>query len=254
MGALLSGESTSWIGVIPVRLHSTRVPTKALQRIGGLPLVAWCWRNACRVPQLQRVVVATDSDEIALVMQDEGAEVVRTGPHPSGTHRVAEAAMLGDLGQSGIVNLQGDLVDVDAASVMAAIEATEDADVGTVMVCGERCTGPEHVRVWHESYIATDFTRTGSGQGAHVGVYAFRPGVLQQAVQAVQTPRCREAQLEQLAWLDAGVRIGVRRVERAPMAIDTIAQLKALRARVNAGDLSVPAPVETVVYAETASR
>lgn len=216
--------------------------------------MAWCWRNACRVPHLQRVVVATDSDDIARVMQNEGADVLRTGPHPSGTHRVAEAALLGELGQSGIVNLQGDLVDVDAASVLAAIEATEDADVGTVMVTGERCSGPEHVRVWHDGHIATDFRRTGSGQGLHVGVYAFRPGVLQRAVQAVQTPRCRAAQLEQLAWLDAGIRIGIRPVARAPMAIDTIPQLEALRARVNAGVLSVPAPVETVVYAGRASR
>lgn len=247
-------EHDRWVGVIPVRLASTRIPHKALQDVGGFPLVVWCWRSAVRMRCLPRVVVATDSSAIADVLREEGAEVALTGPQPSGTHRVAQAADQLGLHGWGVVNLQGDQPDIGSEAVQSAIEATEDGPIGTVMSALPPDAGPECVRVWHRDGVATDFGRSGLGGDRHIGVYAFRPGALKAAMASGPSLRGQRASLEQLAWLDSGLRIGVRRIASAPTAIDTIPQLDALRARVKAGDLPLPPSAKTLVYAGSASR
>ena len=88
----------------------------------------------------------------------------------------------------------------------------------------------------------------------HVGVYAFRAEALRRAVAAPRVGRCLDEDLEQLAWLDAGLVIGVRGIADAPLAIDTPDQLAQLRSRVHQGLIAVPAHPGPAVYAGGAPR
>ena len=61
--------------VIPARGGSKGVPGKNLRNVGGRPLIAWSIRHALDSQTPLRVIVSTDSEEIAEVARELGAEV-----------------------------------------------------------------------------------------------------------------------------------------------------------------------------------
>ncbi|MBC8331869.1 MAG: acylneuraminate cytidylyltransferase family protein [Anaerolineae bacterium] len=65
----------SVLALIPARGGSKGVPNKNIARVGGKPLVAWTILAAKQVRSVDRIVVTTDSPEIARVARDYQAEV-----------------------------------------------------------------------------------------------------------------------------------------------------------------------------------
>lgn len=108
--------------VIPARLSSTRLPRKMLLTDSGKTLIEHTWHAARASSRASRVIVATDSEEIAAAVAAFGGEAVMTSPEaPSGTARIVEA--LGALGDADvIVNVQGDEPEISAAAIDAAID------------------------------------------------------------------------------------------------------------------------------------
>ena len=68
--------------LIPARLDSSRLEKKMLADLCGEPLIVRTWRQALKSRLAERVVVATDSLEIAAVLEERGAEVVMTSLKP----------------------------------------------------------------------------------------------------------------------------------------------------------------------------
>lgn len=122
-------------GIIPARMHSSRLPGKMLLNETGQPLIQHTWEAACRVPSLDRVIIATDSNQIAEAARGFGAEVVLTGEHPSGTDRVAEAVRNECSDAELVVNIQGDEPELDPASIdklVTAMRGRTDVEMGTL--------------------------------------------------------------------------------------------------------------------------
>lgn len=65
----------SAIAVIPARGGSKRIPRKNIKLFDGKPIIAHAVEAALRSQLFSRVVVSTDSEEIALVAEQYGAEV-----------------------------------------------------------------------------------------------------------------------------------------------------------------------------------
>jgi CMP-N-acetylneuraminic acid synthetase len=63
-----------YLGLIPARGGSKRIPNKNLARLGGKPLIAYTVEAALATPRLSRVVVSTDSPRIAAYARTLGAE------------------------------------------------------------------------------------------------------------------------------------------------------------------------------------
>jgi CMP-N-acetylneuraminic acid synthetase len=63
------------VAIIPARAGSKGVPRKNLQTLGDKPLIAWPIDVALATPEIDRVIVSTDGDEIAGVARSFGAEV-----------------------------------------------------------------------------------------------------------------------------------------------------------------------------------
>ncbi len=51
------------------------MPGKNIRPLGGKPLIAWSIEHALAVDRIERVIVSTDSEEIAAVAREYGAEV-----------------------------------------------------------------------------------------------------------------------------------------------------------------------------------
>ncbi|OYY94495.1 MAG: acylneuraminate cytidylyltransferase [Hydrogenophilales bacterium 28-61-23] len=63
------------VAFIFARGGSKGLPGKNIRPLAGKPLIAWSIEHACAVPRIERVIVSTDSEEIAAVARQYGAEV-----------------------------------------------------------------------------------------------------------------------------------------------------------------------------------
>ena len=63
------------IAIISARGGSKGLPGKNIRPLGGKPLIAWSIEHALAVKRIKRVIVSTDSEEIATVAREYGAEV-----------------------------------------------------------------------------------------------------------------------------------------------------------------------------------
>jgi 3-deoxy-manno-octulosonate cytidylyltransferase (CMP-KDO synthetase) len=218
--------------VLPARLASRRIARKPLQLIAGKPLVEWTWRAARRVAEFHRVVVATDSEEIASCVSAFGGEAILTDPaHRSGTDRVCEAARsLGASETDIVVNFQADEPFVDAATVGRAVVAWRagSADVATLAApIGSadewRSDGVVKVvagqdgRALYFSRAAIPHPRGGpplfeSEESLflrHIGIYVYRLETLTMWAGLPESSLERIERLEQLRAIEAGITIHV---------------------------------------------
>jgi len=63
------------VGFIFARAGSKGLPGKNILQIAGKPLIAWSIECALKVSRIERLIVSTDSPEIAKIARDYGAEV-----------------------------------------------------------------------------------------------------------------------------------------------------------------------------------
>src|ERR1700722_10656659 len=95
------------LAVIPARLASTRLPRKVLREISGKPMLQWIVEAALASPRLDRVVVATDSDEVMALAVEHGWEAMLTSVDlQSGSDRVHAVSQ--QIPSEIVVNIQGD--------------------------------------------------------------------------------------------------------------------------------------------------
>jgi 3-deoxy-manno-octulosonate cytidylyltransferase (CMP-KDO synthetase) len=138
------------VGVIPARLGSTRLPRKVLREIAGRPMVEWVWRAAVGSGQMDEVVVATDSEEVADACRKRAIPVAMTSiACASGTDRVHEVSR--QVEADIYVNIQGDeplLTPEHFAPLLELFRRTE-VQVSTISVpCpAEDVANPNAVKV-----------------------------------------------------------------------------------------------------------
>lgn len=63
------------LALIPARAGSKSVPNKNIRSVGGKPLLAYSIKHGLSAKRIDRVIVSTDSEEIAAVARAHGAEV-----------------------------------------------------------------------------------------------------------------------------------------------------------------------------------
>ena len=200
---------------------------KPLRVVHGRPLVLHVLERAGAASCVSRVVLATDSEEVAAVGTAAGFEVAQTGPAHNGTERVALALAGLDGSPDVVVNVQGDQPALDPSHVDAAAALVLSGfEVATV--CAPLVGDPERPsRV--KAVVGADgralyFSRAPVPHGGpywlHLGVYAFTPRGLARCVAAPSDGLAASERLEQLAWLEAGIAMGVARVARATPAVD----------------------------------
>jgi 3-deoxy-manno-octulosonate cytidylyltransferase (CMP-KDO synthetase) len=246
----------SFTVVIPARMRSTRLPGKMLADVGGKPLVAWAAERA-RASGAQRVVVATDHDDIRKALVPLGFETCLTSEaHETGTDRLAEAVAILGLGATDIVvNVQGDEPLIDPrlirevaetlarhpeASIATAAHpiaaATEFFDPNVVKVVVDRAGFARYFSRAPIPYARDAFAKSREALPAglpalrHIGIYAYRVRFLREYATLEPTPVERFEALEQLRALAHGHRIAVATWE-GPMApgVDTPADLERVR-------------------------
>jgi 3-deoxy-manno-octulosonate cytidylyltransferase (CMP-KDO synthetase) len=233
------------LGVIPARLASTRLPRKVLRELAGRPLLAWVVDAARACPQLDRVIVATDSEEVASLCRSLDVPVQLTSPDlSSGTDRVHAVAQLHDA--EIYVNIQGDepFLRPDHIAALLRPFGLPGVDVTTLKV---RCTteniaNPNAVKVvtaadgraLYFSRATIPYDRDAALNGVesrvvcwkHIGLYAFRKAALNLFPTLPASLLERTERLEQLRFLENGLSLYVEPTEHDTIGIDTEADLR----------------------------
>jgi len=82
------------LAIVPARGGSKGIPGKNLHPLGGKPLLAWSIEQARQTPRVARVLVSTDSIEIAKVAREYGAEIIMRPPEISGDTASSESCLV----------------------------------------------------------------------------------------------------------------------------------------------------------------
>lgn len=231
--------------IIPARLGSTRFKRKVLASVDGKPLLFHVWRRAKQSKLADRVVVATDSEEIARAASGFGAEVIRTAKrHKTGSDRAAEVAR--KFGGRVIVNWQGDTLGISGKTVDRAIATlksqksigvvtlacriTDDGDLHNPNVVKVVCDTHNRAMAFSRSLIP--FVRKPAGRWSrpgwrdfkylhHIGIYVFRRETLLAFTGWPRTPLEKAESLEQMRILENGEAIQVVTTTARPASIDS---------------------------------
>src|SRR5690242_16249772 len=253
------------VAIIPARFASTRLPGKALIDIAGKPMVCWVAERASAARNVDRVIVATDSEEIVKAVRARGLEVMLTSSqHTSGTDRVAEVAAA--IPEAGIiVNVQGDEPLISPQTIERAVDVmaaeTRKPNGAGIVTTWEPIESsadlfdPDLVKVvLDDDDNAIYFSRSpvpfprdaakhyGSPEVAleeepdllklfrkHTGLYVYRRDVLLEFTKWPQTQLEQTEALEQLRALAHGVKIKVVAACAASTGVDTFADLERVR-------------------------
>ncbi len=237
-------DHSSCLGIIPVRLESTRFPNKPLKDINGQSLVERVWRQASKCKSLKKLVIATNNEEIASVCQKLGMNFVMTGSHhETGTDRVAEACVLmeakGDKFDL-VANIQGDMPFINPDVIDGTISSLATADasfgmatIGTPIVdrteferaAAVKIALGESGRALYFSRAPIPYWRNFPGESSvtndsplgykHMGLYIFRRETLQQISKLPKAFTEQREALEQLRALAHGIGIKVNIVPRS---------------------------------------
>lgn len=233
--------------VIPARYASTRLPGKPLLDIAGKPMLQHTWERAL-LSGASRVVIATDDARILEAANAFGAEVLMTSAsHQSGSDRICEVVdALGVDDSECVINVQADEPLIPPEAIDQVAESLRlNADYGLATLCepieDEReYSEPSSVKVVMDKVgRALYFSRAPIPASVslptecyrHIGIYAYRVGVLRKfvtwpvaAIEAIE-------RLEQLRALYNGVAIHVSIAStRIPPGVDTPEDLAAVRA------------------------
>lgn len=218
-----------FLGIIPARYASSRLPGKPLMDIGGKSMVQRVWEQARASRSLSRVVVATDDERIADHVRGFGGETVMTrNDHPSGTDRCQEATLLAGGAFQGVINIQGDEPfvvpeQIDEAALALQEDGVDIATLAQVITDDADIDDPGEAKIIVDhrmnallfSRSPVPYLRNSDGRARwqqftylkHVGLYAYRSAALARIVQLGPSPLEVAESLEQLRWLEAGMRI-----------------------------------------------
>ncbi len=215
------------VAIIPARYASTRFEGKPLVQIGGKSMIQRVWERAKEI--FEDCYVATDDSRIEAEVLGFGGSVIMTSPdHQSGTDRIAEAVSKLDFTPDIIINIQGDEPFIAAQQLRSVVELFSDkeCDIATLVqpiTNSEDIFNPNCVKAVVDSrgyalYFSRSpipFIRSTSEAEwinkhqflRHIGLYGYRYSALRDITALEVSPLERAESLEQLRWLEAGVKI-----------------------------------------------
>ena len=235
------------LGIIPARYASTRLPGKPLALIKDKPMLQWVWEAAMNSKLINRVVIATDNEEISNFCKSIGAEAILSPSDlPSGTDRLIYTTKHFNLDYDIILNIQGDepLLTSKAIDKLIYEFVQSQADVGTLI---EKITNKEelfnpsvvkvvvdtnnnalyfsrsvipHLRdISQEDYLEK-FTFW-----KHIGIYAYTKKSLEDFSKLPESTLEKAEKLEQLRLMQSGAIYKCVEVDIDLMSIDTCEDL-----------------------------
>lgn len=221
------------IAVIPARFAATRFPGKLMEKLGDKTIIRHVYENTSAAGLFHDVFVVTDSEIIYKEINSQGGKAIMSRKsHESGSDRIAEAVV--DMNADIIVNVQGDEPFINKEPLKKLIDLFGDPSVKVAslmrQISEEEAGNPNAVKVvTDKNSDALYFSRSPvphnrSGDAAyflHMGVYAYTKEALLSFTSWSPSPLELTEKLEQLRYLENGIRIRMALTTYNNIAIDT---------------------------------
>lgn len=233
-----------FLAIIPARYASTRFPAKPLALLGEKTIIQHVYERVAKV--FSQLCVATDDERIYKEVERFGGVAVMTSVnHKSGTDRCYEAMQKMGGSPDVVVNIQGDEPFIAESQLRSIMQCFDDeaTAIATLVKPFSADTPIEDVEnpnspkvVVSNDGFALYFSRSvipflrGVPRNEwtkkhtflkHIGLYAYRTDALQKitALPLGDLEQCES--LEQLRWLQAGLKIKVATTDVETIGIDT---------------------------------
>lgn len=221
--------------MIPARYAATRFPYKLMQPLGDKTVIRQTYDNTVATGLFDDVYVVTDHEIIFNEIVNSGGKAIMSlHPHESGSDRIAEAVATMDADI--VLNVQGDEPFVKAAPLRKLLEAFDNKEVQVASLMKKftdaaLISNPNYVKVvvdknndsllfsrsvipfQRDEAIAADYYE-------HIGVYAFRKQALIQFTLWPPAITEQVEKLEQLRYLENGIRIRMIETTEVSVKID----------------------------------
>lgn len=233
-----------FIGIVPARYGSSRFPGKPLARLGERCVIEWVYRQASKV--LDDVVVATDDERIYNeVLRFGGKAEMTSTNHKSGTDRCWEAYLKAGVKADVIINIQGDEPFIQPEQIEGLMRCFDDAgtDIATMVKpfgagteyevlenpnCVKCVRGEKGEALYFSRSVVPYLRDVDKNEWSsretyykHLGIYAYRVEVLEKIVSMEQGRAEKIESLEQLRWLENGLKIKTAVTNTETVGIDT---------------------------------
>lgn len=233
-----------FLGVIPARYESTRLPKKPLKDICGHSMIEWVYKRAMK-SNLDEVIIATDSQEVFDEVKRFGGEVILTDKnHLNGTSRIAEVCeKITDYDV--IINVQGDEPLIEPEMINSLIdvfkreESLKMATLKHKLHKKEDIENPNFVKVitdrdgyaiyFSRSVIPYPRNENLDIYFKHVGIYGYKREFVLEYSKMESTPLENSESLEQLRILENGYKIKVLETPFEIIGVDTKEELEKVR-------------------------
>ncbi len=232
--------------LIPSRLSATRLPGKPLLKINGISIISHVVKKA-READIGEVYVATEDKEIVEEVNSNGGKAILTNnKHKTGSDRIFECFKKLDIkGIDYIINLQGDEPNIDINDLkhlnkLISINKPEIGTLASNINDNSKLINENIVKVITEDKlneqnfpIAKNFERKVSDLNSniyhHLGIYAYKPNILEKITNLKQTNNEIKNRLEQLRAMENGIKINVALSKFSPIGVDTMEDYIALK-------------------------
>lgn len=221
------------IGLIPVRLNSSRLFRKALLEIDKIPLVIHTYKRACLSKKLEDVFICTDSKEISDIAKKFGCKVIKTGKNLTGTDRISEASMKIKDKYDLYVDVQGDEPLVDPNHIDKVVSwhfKNMKFDIVVPSLKSKNIDTPHIVKIvkskkkvlyFSRSLVPHGFKKTNNYYLKHLSVISFKPSALEKFKQLPQSPLEKIEGVELMRALENEMLIGTFNLEGSSFSVDT---------------------------------
>ncbi len=240
------------IGVIPARYDSSRFPGKPLADIYGKSMIQRVYEQAKKAKSLNEVVVATDDKRIYRHVEKFGNVVYTSREHQSGTERCNEAISIVNVNNEYnstdvLINIQGDepFIDPKQINLAASLFDNDNVEIATLIKKIDDSVElfDENVVkvIYRKNKTAIYFSRTAIPFCKnlhpekwldsftfykHIGIYAYRIGVLKNISELPVSNLEKKESLEQLRWIDNGYSIHVAETQSETYSVDSPSDIK----------------------------
>lgn len=242
-----------FIGIIPARYASTRFPGKSLVDIGGKPMIQRVYEQASKA--LNLVIVATDDERIKQAVENFNGRVVMTSKHhKTGTDRCDEAIRIFRKDHfeniAVVINIQSDEPFIQPEQLKQLMECFDNPSTQIATLIMEIKTSYDifnpnlpkvAINLNHEAiYFSRSpipFIRNKHKDRwvishtffKHIGIYAYRTGILREIAQLQPSSLEVAESLEQNRWIENGYTIKVKETNFKNYPVDTPEDLEKIK-------------------------
>ena len=224
------------LGLIPVRLGSTRLPAKALLPINNLPLIIHVYKRAKLSKKLDDLIICCDDNKIVKVAKKYGAKILLTSKHHlNGTERICEAYKILKKKYDFIVDIQGDepfisphhidevikfhLKNSDVDIILPTLKINSVNNTNIIKVVTDL---KNKVLYLSRANIPYEFKKVNKYIRKHLSIISFKPEALIKFSKSTQTVLEKIEDVELLRALELGMKIKSLTLKGDSFSVDVI--------------------------------